>query len=129
MVDGDVETENPLVFTDADVISDENNLWYTLFYHLHTQEDNMTKAELVEKLSKDAGITKAQAETTIKSFAEAVAKTAKKDGKLTLVGFGTFSLAKRKARKGRNPKTGESIKIKASRSVKFTAGKNLKDSL
>ena len=89
----------------------------------------MTKAELVEKLSKDAGISKTQAETTIKSFAEAVAKTARKDGKLTLVGFGTFSLAKRKARKGRNPKTGESIKIKASRSVKFTAGKNLKASL
>ena len=89
----------------------------------------MTKAELVEKLSKDAGISKTQAETTIKSFAEAVAKTVKKDGKLTLVGFGTFSLAKRKARKGRNPKTGESIKIKASRSVKFTAGKNLKASL
>ena len=89
----------------------------------------MTKAELVETLSKDAGISKAQAEATIKSFAEAVAKTAKKDGKLTLVGFGTFSLAKRKARKGRNPKTGEAIKIKASRSVKFTASKNLKAAL
>ena len=86
----------------------------------------MNKAELAEKLSKDAGITKAQAETAIKSFAEAVAKTAKKDGKLILVGFGTFSLAKRKARKGRNPKTGEVIKIKASKTVKFTAGKNLK---
>ena len=86
----------------------------------------MNKAELVEKLSKEAGITKAQAETTIKSFAEAVAKTAKKDGKLILVGFGTFSLAKRKVRKGRNPKTGEAIKIKASKTVKFTAGKNLK---
>jgi DNA-binding protein HU-beta len=86
----------------------------------------MNKAELVEKLSKDAGITKAQAEAAIKSFSEAVAKTAKKDGKLILVGFGTFSLAKRKARKGRNPKTGEAIKIKASKTVKFTAGKNLK---
>jgi len=59
----------------------------------------MNKAELVEKLSKDAEITKAQAEAALKSFSEAVAKTAKKDGKLTLVGFGTFSLAKRKARK------------------------------
>ena len=86
----------------------------------------MNKAELVEKLSKDAGITKVQAETAIKSFTVAVAKTAKKDGKLILVGFGTFSLAKRKARKGRNPKTGEAIKIKASKTVKFTAGKNLK---
>ena len=67
----------------------------------------MNKAELAEKLSKDAGISKAQAEAAIKSFTEAVAKTAKKDGKVTLVGFGTFSLAKRKARKGRNPKTGQ----------------------
>ncbi len=89
----------------------------------------MNKAELVEKLSKDAGISKAQAEAAIKSFGEAVAKTAKKDNKLTLVGFGTFSLAKRKARKGRNPKTGQEIKIKASKTVKFTAGKNLKASL
>jgi len=77
----------------------------------------MTKAELVEKLSKDAGISKTQTETTIKSFAEAVVKAAKKDDKLTIVGFGTFSLAKRKARKGRNPKTGEEIKIKASKTV------------
>ncbi|MGO9950672.1 MAG: HU family DNA-binding protein [Dissulfurispiraceae bacterium] len=89
----------------------------------------MNKAELVEKLSKDAGISKAQAEEAIKSFSEAVAKTAKKDGKLILVGFGTFSLAKRKARKGRNPKTGDAIKIKASKTVKFTAGKNLKAAL
>jgi len=89
----------------------------------------VTKQELVEKLSKDAGISKAQAEATIKSFAEAVVKTAKKDGKLTLVGFGTFSLAKRKARKGRNPRTGGAIKIKASKSVKFTAGKKLKATL
>ncbi len=89
----------------------------------------MNKAELVENLSKNAGISKAQAEAALKSFSEAVAKTAKKDGKLTLVGFGTFSLAKRKARKGRNPKTGEEIKIKASKTVKFTAGKNLKASL
>ena len=89
----------------------------------------MNKAELVEKLSKDAGISKTQAETTLKSFTEAVAKTAKKDVKLTLVGFGTFSLAKRKARKGRNPKTGQEIKIKASKTVRFTAGKNLKESL
>ena len=89
----------------------------------------MNKAELVEKLSKDAGISKAQADAALKSFGEAVAKTAKKDGKLTLVGFGTFSLANRKARKGRNPKTGQEIKIKASKTVKFTAGKNLKASL
>ncbi len=89
----------------------------------------MTKAELVEKVSKDAGISKVQAEATLKSFTEAVAKTARKDGKLIIVGFGTFSLVKRKARKGRNPKTGETITIKASKTVKFTAGKNLKAAL
>ena len=89
----------------------------------------MTKAELVEKVSKDAGISKVQAEATLKSFTEAVAKTVKKDGRLILVDFGTFSLAKRKARKGRNPKTGEAITIKASKTVKFTASKNLKAAL
>ncbi len=89
----------------------------------------MNKTELVEKLSKDAGISKAQAEKVIKSFTEAVGKTARKNGRLTLVGFGTFSLAKRKARKGRNPRTGEAIKIKASKTVKFTAGKKLKAAL
>ncbi len=89
----------------------------------------MNKTELVEKLANDAGISKTQAEAAVKSFTDAVAKTAKKDGKLTLVGFGTFSLAKRKARKGRNPKTGEAIKIKAGKTVRFTAGKKLKAAL
>jgi DNA-binding protein HU-beta len=89
----------------------------------------MNKAELVGKISKDAGITKAQAEDALASFADAVTKTAKKDGRLTLVGFGTFSLSKRRARKGRNPKTGEAIKIKASKTVKFSAGKKLKAAL
>ncbi|HMK61940.1 MAG TPA: HU family DNA-binding protein [Dissulfurispiraceae bacterium] len=89
----------------------------------------MTKAELIDKMAKDAEITKSQADAAIKSLIDAVAKTTKKGGKLTLVGFGTFSLSKRKARKGRNPKTGEAIKIAASKSVKFTAGKSLKDSL
>ena len=89
----------------------------------------MNKAELVEKLSSDAGITKAQAETTLKSFVEAVAKTAKKDGKLTLVGFGTFSLAKRKARKGRNPKTGNIVEVKPKRLPFFKVGKELLESV
>jgi DNA-binding protein HU-beta len=88
----------------------------------------MNKTELIEKLSNDSVISKAQAEVALKSFGEAIAKTAKKDGRLTLVGFGTFSLAKRKARKGRNPNTGQETKIKANKTVEFTAGKNLKAS-
>jgi DNA-binding protein HU-beta len=90
----------------------------------------MTKAELVDKMAKDAGISKVAAQGALNSFMDSVAKTLKKkDGKVTLVGFGTFSKSRRKARKGRNPQTGEPIKIKASTVVKFKAGKKLKDSL
>ena len=89
----------------------------------------MNKSELVDKIAADAGITKTQADAAIASFTEAVAKTCKKDGKVILVGFGAFSLAKRKARTGRNPQTGAALKIKASKTVKFSAGKTLKDSL
>jgi DNA-binding protein HU-beta len=90
----------------------------------------MTKVELVEKIAKDAGITKAAAGTALASFIDGVTKALKKkDGKITLVGFGTFSKSHRKARKGRNPQTGETIKIKASNVVKFKAGKKLKDAV
>jgi len=90
----------------------------------------MTKAELVEKMAKDAGISKAAASAALNAFTDGVAKALKKkDGKVTLVGFGTFAKVHRKARKGRNPQTGEAITIKASNSVKFKAGKQLKDSI
>jgi len=90
----------------------------------------MTKAELVEKMAKDAGISKVAATAALNSFTEGVTKALKKkDGKVTLVGFGTFSKVRRKARKGRNPQTGETIKIKASNAVKFKAGKKLKEAI
>ncbi len=90
----------------------------------------MTKTEIVEKMAKDAAISKAAASTALSSFTESVTSALKKkEGKVTLVGFGTFSKVRRKARKGRNPQTGETIKIKASNSVKFKAGKTLKDAL
>ena len=90
----------------------------------------MTKIELVEKMAKDAGITKAAAGTALASFIEGITKALKKkDGKVTLVGFGTFSKSRRKARTGRNPQTGEAIKIKAANVVKFKAGKKLKDAV
>jgi DNA-binding protein HU-beta len=90
----------------------------------------MTKVELVETMAKDAGITKAAAGAALASFIDGVTKALKKkDGKITLVGFGTFSKSHRKARKGRNPQTGETIKIKASNVVKFKAGKKLKDAV
>ncbi len=90
----------------------------------------MTKAELVEKMASDAGISKVAAAAALNSFTDSVSKTLKKkDGKVTLVGFGTFSKARRKARKGRNPQTGEAIKINARNVVKFKAGKKLKDQI
>lgn len=89
----------------------------------------MTKAELIDKMASAAGITKTQADAALKAFTDSVAKTVKKDGKVVLVGFGSFSLAKRKARTGRNPQTGAALKIKASKTVKFSAGKTLKESL
>jgi len=90
----------------------------------------MTKAELVDKMASDAEISKVAAAKALSSFTDAVTKALKKkDGKVTLVGFGTFSKMRRKARKGRNPQTGEVIKIKATNVVKFKAGKNLKESV
>jgi len=87
----------------------------------------MTKAEIIEKMVKDAEISKMAAGKALNSFIDSVKKTLKKGNKVTLVGFGTFSVSKRKARTGRNPRTGETIKIKASKGPKFTAGKAFKD--
>ena len=80
----------------------------------------MTKAELIEKMAKEADISKVAAGKALDSFVDGVTKTLKKkDGKVTLVGFGTFQKSRRKARKGRNPQTGEMLKIKARNVVKF----------
>jgi len=89
----------------------------------------MTKAELITKISEDAGITKVAANAALDSFMESVAKTLKKGDRLTLVGFGTFSVSKRAARKGRNPSTGAEIKIKAKKVAKFKASKDLSGKL
>lgn len=90
----------------------------------------MTKADLVEKAAKEAKISKVAAATALNSFMTGITKALKKkDGKVTLVGFGTFSKVRRKARKGRNPQTGAPIKIKATNVVKFKPGKKLKDSV
>jgi DNA-binding protein HU-beta len=85
----------------------------------------MNKGELIAKIADDVGITKTQANDTLDSFVEAVTKTLKSGGKVTLVGFGTFSVSKRSARNGRNPQTGEVIKIKARKVARFKAGKEL----
>jgi DNA-binding protein HU-beta len=87
----------------------------------------MNKSELVEAMAKDTGLTKKDAEAALKSFIDTVSKSLKKGEPVQLVGFGTFDVGKRAARQGRNPLTGETIKIAACKSPKFKAGKALKD--
>ena len=89
----------------------------------------MTKTELIEKMATDADVSKAAAGKALNSFVDGIVKTLKKGNKVTLVGFGTFSVSKRAARKGRNPQTGETIRIKASKTPKFKAGKAFKDAI
>ena len=86
----------------------------------------MTKAELIDKMAKDAKVSKVAAGKVLDSFMSNVTKALKKrNGKVTLVGFGTFRKVYRKTRKGRNPQTGRQIKIKGRNVVKFKAGKTL----
>jgi len=85
----------------------------------------MNKAELVAKMASDADITKVQANAALDSFTSTVQKTLKAGDKITLVGFGTFSVTKRAARTGRNPQTGAPLKIKAKKVARFKAGKEL----
>jgi DNA-binding protein HU-beta len=87
----------------------------------------MNKAELIDKIAKDASITKVQANEVLDSFTGAVVATLKKGDRVTLVGFGTFSVSARAARNGRNPQTGAIIKIKARKVPKFKAGKLLSE--
>ena len=86
----------------------------------------MTKAELIAEIAKDTGQTKADAERTFVAVLDNILKTLKKTGKVTLTGFGTFEVVKRKKRKGRNPQTGDPITIKAHKVVKFRPGKGLR---
>ena len=89
----------------------------------------MTKGELVDKMAKDAGVSKVAAGKALASMTGSITSALKRNGKITLTGFGTFSKVRLKARKGRNPGTGETIKIKASNAVRFKAGKTLKQAI
>lgn len=89
----------------------------------------MNKSELIEHISDSAEISKAASARALDAVIGAVKTTLKKNGSVTLVGFGTFSVGKRAARTGRNPRTGAAIKIKAAKIPKFKPGKALKDAL
>ncbi|MEI7594552.1 MAG: HU family DNA-binding protein [Bacteroidota bacterium] len=85
----------------------------------------MNKAELVEAMAAESKMTKADARKALDAFITATSKSLKKGDRVALVGFGSFSVAKRAARKGRNPQTGKEIKIAAKKVVKFKAGAEL----
>jgi DNA-binding protein HU-beta len=89
----------------------------------------MTKAELIDKIASGTGLSKADASRALDSTLNSVRAALKKGQKVTLVGFGTFAVVKRKSRKGRNPRTGQAITIPAAKIPKFTAGKSLKDAV
>lgn len=89
----------------------------------------MNKSELIEAMAAKADISKSAAGDALEGMLDAVTATLKKGDSLALVGFGTFSVGERAARTGRNPRTGETIQIKASKNAKFKAGKALKDAL
>ena len=89
----------------------------------------MTKADLIEGLSNKLGMNKGEAEKAVNIMLEDIINALKAGERVNISGFGTFAVSEREARTGRNPKTGESIEISASRSAKFKPGKQLKDSL
>lgn len=89
----------------------------------------MNKAELIEVIAKEAKLSKASAQAALDATVAAVVKAVTKGDSVSLVGFGSFSSGKRAARTGRNPQTGEAIKIPAAKTVKFSAGKTFKDAV
>ena len=89
----------------------------------------MNKSELTEAVAQQAELTKADAGRALDAMIGAISKTLKKGDTVSLIGFGTFSVKKRAARTGRNPATGETIKIKASKTPSFKAGKAFKDAI
>jgi DNA-binding protein HU-beta len=91
--------------------------------------DRMNKSELVESISNSAGLSKADAQRALDATIESITKALKKGDTVSLIGFGTFSVKERAARTGRNPATGETIKIKASKNPSFKAGKGFKDAI
>jgi DNA-binding protein HU-beta len=89
----------------------------------------MSKGDLIESVAKSAVLSKAKAAVVVNAVLDSITKSLKKGKSVSLVGFGSFSVVKRKARNGRNPQTGKTIKIKATKAPKFKAGKGLKEAV
>jgi DNA-binding protein HU-beta len=103
------------------------HIWVRKINFSPAKTNVMNKGDLVNLIADKAGVTKAQAGDALDAILGGIQKTLSKGGRVTLVGFGTFSVTKRAARKGRNPRTGKEIKIKAKNVVRFKAGKQLSE--
>jgi DNA-binding protein HU-beta len=103
--------------------------WASLLTTYDIWGGTMNQGDLIEKVAKRASISKAQAERALNAVKEAITDSLRKNDRVTLVGFGTFSLSHRKARRGHNPYTAERIKIPATRGIRFSAGKQLKEAV
>jgi DNA-binding protein HU-beta len=97
--------------------------------YINKKEFNVNKNDLIASVASSAGLSKSDATRAIESLLDAVTNSLKRDEKVSIVGFGNFSVSHRKATTGRNPRTGESIQIPASKRPKFTVGKALKDAV
>jgi len=102
---------------------------FFVFAKEHTEGVAMNKSDLIDAMADLAGLSKAEAGRALEAFIEAAKNALKKNDTISLVGFGTFSVRERAARTGRNPRTGETIQIKASKNPTFKAGKALKDAV
>ena len=89
----------------------------------------MNKAELIEYVARNAKLSKVDAGRALEAVTDGITQALKNGDSVLIVGFGGFSVSERSAREGRNPRTGEAVQIEASKGVKFTAGKRLKDSI
>jgi len=106
-----------------------SNVVRTVIRFRESQDTHMTKAELIDAVAQSANVTKHDAERTISAFFELVVASAKKGEKVSWPGFGSFTASTRKARTGRNPRTGEPVEVPASMAIKFSASSTLKAEL
>ena len=107
----------------------EEYVWEMFVISAVTEESNMNKTELIEAVAKSAGLSKKDAGAAVAAVFDEMASALKKGEKVQMIGFGTFEVRERAARKARNPQTGEEISIKASKVPAFKAGKALKDAV
>lgn len=118
------------IFRDESAQNADNHKTVRILFYYNNEEDiSMNKTELITAVAEKAEISKKDSEKAVKAFVDVITEELKKGEKVQVVGFGTFEVSERAAREGRNPQTGETMKINACKAPKFKAGKALKDAV